>query len=99
MPQLRVNDVDLAYSEQGAGTPVVFVHGVWMDLRYWEPQRQAIAPSGNARPGTRSWDYQSRTMVSATRWSRSPPCHGLPSQTAWRITRPSAAPRCGISMG
>jgi pimeloyl-ACP methyl ester carboxylesterase len=43
MRQLRVNDVDLSYIEQGAGTPVVFVHGAWMDLRYWEPQRQAIA--------------------------------------------------------
>jgi len=43
MPQLWVNGVELAYSEQGAGTPVVFVHGAWMDLRYWEPQRQAVA--------------------------------------------------------
>jgi len=43
MPQLRVNGVDLSYIEQGTGTSVVFVHGVWMDLRYWEPQRQAIA--------------------------------------------------------
>ena len=43
MPQLRVNGVELAYIDQGAGTPVVFVHGAWMDLRYWEPQRQAVA--------------------------------------------------------
>jgi pimeloyl-ACP methyl ester carboxylesterase len=43
MPQLRVNGADLFYIEQGAGTPIVFVHGAWMDLRYWEPQRQAIA--------------------------------------------------------
>jgi pimeloyl-ACP methyl ester carboxylesterase len=43
MPQLRVNGVDLTYIDQGAGTPVVFVHGAWMDLRYWEPQRQAVA--------------------------------------------------------
>jgi pimeloyl-ACP methyl ester carboxylesterase len=43
MPQLRVNGVDLAYIDQGTGAPVVFVHGAWMDLRYWEPQRQAIA--------------------------------------------------------
>lgn len=43
MPQLRVNGVDLSYNEQGAGTPVVFVHGAWMDLRYWELQRQAVA--------------------------------------------------------
>src|SRR3989442_6658529 len=30
-------------AEQGTGPPVIFVHGAWMDLRYWEPQRQAIA--------------------------------------------------------
>lgn len=41
--QLRVNGVDLTYIDQGAGTPVVFVHGAWMDLRYWEPQRQGVA--------------------------------------------------------
>src|SRR5262245_44721505 len=43
MRQLRVNGVDLSYIAQGTGMPVVFVHGAWMDLRYWEPQRQAIA--------------------------------------------------------
>lgn len=43
MRQLRMNDVDLSYIEQGTGMPVVFVHGARMDLRYWEPQRQAIA--------------------------------------------------------
>lgn len=43
MRQLRVNGIDLFYIEQGTGTPVVFVHGAWMDLRYWEPQQQAIA--------------------------------------------------------
>jgi pimeloyl-ACP methyl ester carboxylesterase len=43
MRQLRVNGVDLAYLEQGTGVLVVFVHGAWMDLRYWELQRQAIA--------------------------------------------------------
>jgi pimeloyl-ACP methyl ester carboxylesterase len=43
MHQLRVSGVDLFYVEQETGVPVVFVHGAWMDLRYWEPQRQAIA--------------------------------------------------------
>jgi pimeloyl-ACP methyl ester carboxylesterase len=43
MRQPRVNGVELAYIDQGSGAPVVFVHGAWMDLRYWEPQRQAIA--------------------------------------------------------
>jgi len=41
--QVRVNSVDLTYIEQGTGAPVVFVHGAWIDLRFWEPQRQVIA--------------------------------------------------------
>jgi pimeloyl-ACP methyl ester carboxylesterase len=41
--QLPVNGVELSYIEQGAGDPVVFVHGALSDLRFWEPQRQAIA--------------------------------------------------------
>jgi len=61
MPQLWVNGIDLSYIEQGTGTPVVFVHGAWMDLRYWEPQRQAMATqyrfiAYNLRyHGTASW--------------------------------------------
>jgi pimeloyl-ACP methyl ester carboxylesterase len=45
-PQTRrmsVNGVELSYIEQGTGAPVVFVHGAWIDLRFWEPQRQVIA--------------------------------------------------------
>lgn len=41
--QLRVNGVNLPYIEQGTGAAVLFVHGAWMDVRYWEPQRQAVA--------------------------------------------------------
>jgi pimeloyl-ACP methyl ester carboxylesterase len=40
---LPVNGVDLSYVDQGTGAPVVFVHGSFLDLRFWEPQRQAIA--------------------------------------------------------
>jgi pimeloyl-ACP methyl ester carboxylesterase len=43
MPEIRVNGVELSYVDQGMGTPVVFVHGAWMDLRYWQPQREAVA--------------------------------------------------------
>jgi len=32
MPEMRVNGVDLSYIDDGVGTPVVFVHGAWMDL-------------------------------------------------------------------
>jgi pimeloyl-ACP methyl ester carboxylesterase len=41
--QLSVNGVALSYIEQGTGTPVVFVHGAWIDMRFWEPQRHVIA--------------------------------------------------------
>lgn len=41
--KLRANGTDLAYVEQGRGAPVVFVHGAIADLRFWEPQREAVA--------------------------------------------------------
>jgi pimeloyl-ACP methyl ester carboxylesterase len=41
--QVLVNGVDLIYLDQGTGAPVVFVHGAFSDLRFWEPQRQAVA--------------------------------------------------------
>lgn len=41
--QVLVNGVELTYVDQGTGVPVVFVHGSFSDLRFWEPQRQAIA--------------------------------------------------------
>ena len=37
-----VNGVSLAYREQGAGEPVVFVHGSASDIRTWEHQMPAI---------------------------------------------------------
>lgn len=45
-PQIRVmpaNGTELAYFEEGKGTPVVFVHGAVGDLRFWEPQREAFS--------------------------------------------------------
>ena len=41
--KMGVNGVSLSYIEQGQGTPVVFVHGAFSDLRAWEPQRAAVA--------------------------------------------------------
>ena len=40
---LQVNGVTLEYAEMGTGVPVVFSHGGYSDLRYWEPQREAFA--------------------------------------------------------
>ena len=41
---VEVNGVNLAYTEQGTGVPVVFVHGSMTDRRIWEAQRADIAP-------------------------------------------------------
>lgn len=46
-PQVKVADIGdarLHYVEDGAGTPVVFVHGAGGDWRTWEPLRPLIAP-------------------------------------------------------
>ena len=40
---VEVNGVNLAYTEQGTGIPVVFVHGSMSDRRIWEAQRADIA--------------------------------------------------------
>ncbi len=43
MPRVTVNDVELEYVEEGAGKPVVFVHGVWMSSRFFDKQRPYFA--------------------------------------------------------
>ena len=45
MASLTVDDLEITYSDTGAGPTVVFVHGQLCDYRYWEPQRAALAPS------------------------------------------------------
>jgi pimeloyl-ACP methyl ester carboxylesterase len=40
---IQVNGVSLEYMDEGHGVPVVFSHGGFSDLRYWEPQREAFA--------------------------------------------------------
>ena len=40
---LRVGGHEMAYVEEGAGAPVLFVHGALADLRFWAPQMGAFA--------------------------------------------------------
>jgi pimeloyl-ACP methyl ester carboxylesterase len=42
MPTATVNGVDLAYTEQGQGEPVLFVHGGTGDYRVWDQQLKAF---------------------------------------------------------
>ena len=43
---MDVNGARLPYVEQGAGAPVVFVHGAVSDYRTWDPHRAALARHG-----------------------------------------------------
>ena len=43
MTHVQVNGVKLEYVDEGTGVPVVFSHGGYSDLRYWEPQREDFA--------------------------------------------------------
>src|SRR5262245_26329822 len=38
-------DARLRFRDEGAGAPVVFIHGWTLDLDAWEPQAAALAPS------------------------------------------------------
>jgi pimeloyl-ACP methyl ester carboxylesterase len=40
--EVEVNGVRLSYVDEGAGEPIVFVHGAFSDLRVWEPIREKI---------------------------------------------------------
>lgn len=43
LKHVEVNGVNITYTEQGSGVPVVFVHGSMTDRRIWEAQRPDIA--------------------------------------------------------
>jgi pimeloyl-ACP methyl ester carboxylesterase len=46
---VRVNGLELEYVEAGTGVPAVFCHGSGSDVRYWEPQREAVAAPDSPR--------------------------------------------------
>lgn len=39
----QINGIEIAYSDEGKGTPVVFVHGFPLNRTMWEPQAKALA--------------------------------------------------------
>lgn len=55
--QLRVNGVDLAYVEEGAGSTVVFVHGASGDWRTWEGVRPYVSPKYRYVSMSRRYHY------------------------------------------
>lgn len=53
-----VGDLEFHYVEEGAGTPLVFIHGLAGDYRTWAPQWSAFAAPGGA--GYRCISYSRR---------------------------------------
>lgn len=43
--KVHVNGIDLAYTDQGKGSPVVFLHAFPLNRAMWEAQVQSLAPS------------------------------------------------------
>lgn len=47
MATANVNGIDIAYTDEGSGTPLVLIHGYPLSRRMWDPQVQGL--SANAR--------------------------------------------------
>lgn len=45
--KVQLNHVEIAYTDQGSGTPVLFIHGYPLSKAMWEPQVKAL--SANCR--------------------------------------------------
>lgn len=43
MTVIQCNGADLYYEDYGAGRPIVFLHGMWMGLRFFEPQLRVLS--------------------------------------------------------
>jgi len=43
MAVIQCNDATLYYEEHGDGRPIVFLHGAWAGLRFFEPQLSALS--------------------------------------------------------
>ena len=43
MPFIKINGVEHYYEIKGIGTPLVFVHGGFVDSRMWDPQMESFA--------------------------------------------------------
>ena len=107
MKHVEVNGVELEYLDEGAGVAVVFSHGGSLDLRYWEPQRQAFAArytfvayshrfhGGGRRPATGDYSAAAHAadLVAIIRRQESGPVHLVGFSTAITLRAALSEPR------
>jgi pimeloyl-ACP methyl ester carboxylesterase len=64
-----VNGVELHYTEQGQGEPVVLLHGGQGDYRAWRPQLLALTPRYRVISYSRRYHYPNNNPLAATNYS------------------------------
>ena len=57
LKKIKVNGVELHYSEQGNGTPVIFVHGSLEDYRLWDEQVDPFSLNYSVIRYSRRYNY------------------------------------------
>lgn len=88
MPRLKLNDFELAFHDEGSGTPVVLIHGLGSSSLDWETQRRALSPfhrvisfdlRGHGESGRPPGPYQmsmfARDVAALMRHLQLPPAH------------------------
>jgi pimeloyl-ACP methyl ester carboxylesterase len=61
-----VNGVELHYTEQGTGEPVVLLHGGQGDYRSWQPQMNALSSRYRVISYSRRYHYPNENPMTAT---------------------------------
>jgi non-heme chloroperoxidase len=88
MPSVEVNGTELAYVEQGAGEPVMLVHGSLEDMRSWRGQVQAFARHYRVIAYSRRYHYPNAAVRGGPDYSAALHAEDL----AGLIVRQGAAP-------
>jgi pimeloyl-ACP methyl ester carboxylesterase/leucyl aminopeptidase (aminopeptidase T) len=60
---VRVNGVELHYTDRGAGEPIVFVHGGLVDYREWEPVAELLSDQYRTVNYSRRYNFPNRNPM------------------------------------
>jgi non-heme chloroperoxidase len=77
MPNIRINETDLFVVEEGAGDPVVFVHGSLADYRTWLPQIKEFSKTYRAVGYSRRYHFPNDAGPGDQQYSVASQAHDL----------------------
>ncbi len=93
--QTRVNNFNLAYSDEGQGTPLLLIHGFPLSRKLWEPQASLASGARVIAPDLRGHGESEAVPGPYAMDQLADDCAAL--LDALKMTRPVAV--CGLSMG